>query len=141
MQWLKNKYYTHQYYKITPEGEQKSIYDTCKEAYVLHIYNDQDVIKYHFISKDYEIISPYKVIGLSVCIRNRTYLLPSSSFIIKGNVLFDTPVLRWLCIHYLHIMPCDTCTIVAIDEDANLYTGTQLNVRKTLEQDISLKKI
>lgn len=137
MQWIKS---THQYYKITSEGEQKSIYDKCKESYILHIYNDHGVMKYHFIppNGDYEMKSPYTVLGISIRIRNRTYLLPPSSFIWKGNVLFDRPLLRWLCIHYLGIMPADTCTVIAIDSDANLYSGERICVNTSLEKDIKM---
>jgi len=138
MQWLKNKYCSHQYYKITSEGEQLSMYDKRPEAYILHIYREGDHIKYHFVAKEqrYTRIVPYKVIGLSIGIRSRTYLLPAMSFIVKGNDLFDRPILRWLCTHYLGIMPADTCKIVAIDDCANVYTGDRLTVNSTLEKDI-----
>lgn len=135
MKWI-HKYYTHQYYKITADGEQRSIYDSCKESYILHIHHDDHTIKYHFISGNYEVIQPYKVLGLSIQIRNKTYLLPPQSFIIKDNVLFDRPLLRWLCIYYLGIMPADTCKITAIDDRANLYCGNCISVNKSLEKDI-----
>jgi hypothetical protein len=135
MQWIKNKCYVHQYYKITEEGEQRSIYDPCKEAYTLHVYQD-DVMKYYFIPPggSYEMETPYTVNELSVCIRNRTYRLPPESFIFKRNVLFDRPLLRWLCIHYLGIMPADTCTIVAVTDST--YSGERLCVNTSLEKDI-----
>ena len=140
MQWIKNKYYTHQYYKITVDGEQRSIYDKCKESYILHLKNDHGVMKYHFIppNGNYEMEKPYSVLGISIRIRNHTYLLPVDSFIWKGNVLFDRPLLRWLCMHYLGIMPADTCRIVAIDADANLHSGERICVSTSLEEDIIL---
>jgi len=138
MQWLKNKYCSHQYYKISSEGEQWSMYDKRPEAYILHIYREDGNLKYHFVSRyhSYVRIVPYQVIGLSIGIRSRTYLLPAMSFILKGNNLFDRPILRWLCTHYLGIMPADTCRLVAIDDCANLYSGERLVVNTTLENDI-----
>lgn len=136
MQWIKNKYYVHQYYKITEEGEQRSMYDSCKEAYILHIHN-VGVMKYYFIPPggNYEMVSPYTVSTLSVRIQNRTYSLPPESFIVKGNVLFDRPLLRWLCIHYLGIMPAETCTLVVMNEHST-YSGERLCVNTSLEKDI-----
>jgi hypothetical protein len=67
MKWIKNNYYVHQYYKITEEGEQRSMYDSCTEAYILHIHND-GIMKYYFIPPggSYEMKTPYTVNELSV---------------------------------------------------------------------------
>jgi hypothetical protein len=135
MQWIKNNYYVHQYYKITENGEQRSMYDSCTEAYILHIHND-GIMKYYFIPPggSYEMKTPYTVNDLSVCIRNCMYPLPPESFVLRGNVLFDRPLLRWLCMYYLGITPADTCTIVAVKDST--YSGECLCVNTSLEKDI-----
>jgi hypothetical protein len=137
MQWFTNRFYTHQYYKITSEGEQKSIYDTCKESYILHIHNDHHVLKYHFLTheSDYELKHPYTLSKLSIHIENQTYDLHPYSFIIQGNRLFDRPILRWLCIHYLGIPPVDTCKITCVDK-STIVLCSQLDIHTSLEKDI-----
>ena len=49
MQWIKNWWYTDQYYKITKDGDQKSIYDTSSFEYILHMHKTSKGMNYHFI--------------------------------------------------------------------------------------------
>lgn len=137
MQWIRHKYYTHQYYKITKDGEQVSLYDKREEDYIVHIHHDCHMTQYHFIPPggDYEMNVPYTVDGLSVRIRNQTYELPPASFIVQGNRLFDRSLLRWLCVYYLGIMPADTCTVSCRIKQDEL-SGTQLHVKTSLQKDI-----
>jgi len=136
MQWVYNKLYTHQYYKITEDGEQVSIYDSKKAHYILHIQNDGELY-YHFIipGKSYEITTPYEVMGLSVEMGN-SYLLPCKTFMIKGNEVGSTVFMKWLCRYHLGIRFQPYWRIHCIDMDANLYSGHTLYVDNTLKKDI-----
>ena len=95
-------------------------------------------MKYHFASRKTSYVRsvPYNVTELSIGIRSRTYLLPPMAFIVKGNCLFDKPILRWLCKYYLGIMPADTCQVIAVDDNKKVYSGECLLVNSTLEKDI-----
>ena len=138
MQWLKNKWYTHQYYKITEDGDQVSIYDAQKAHYILHIQNTGPLY-YHFITpgKSYEIHAPYDVLGLSIEIGTRkNYVLPAKSFILQGNPLGSTVFVKWLCKHYLGISFQEYWKIHCIDAEANVYSGHTLYVDNTLKKDI-----
>ena len=118
MQWLKNKWFTHQYYKITKEGDQISMMEDDPHSYILHIYNDGH-IRYHFIKpgQSYKIEYPPKILGLSVTYDKVHYLLPTESFVIKGNEF--TPIIqKWLCKHYLGIKPHVNGEFTLIDKDA-----------------------
>jgi hypothetical protein len=136
MQWLKNKWFAHQYYKITEEGDQVSIYDSQKAHYILHIQNEGQLY-YHFIvpGSSYRIETPYDALGLSIEL-NKSYLLPPKQFMIKGNQLGSPVFLKWLCKHYLGISMPEKSMIHCIDQDANLYSGTTLYVDNTLKKDI-----
>lgn len=134
MQWIKNWWYTDQYYKITKEGDQKSMYDESTFEYILHIYNN-GTLNYHFLKPgdSYQIKHPYTVLGLSITI-DHCYVLPASSFLIKGNRLDDT-VVRWLCKHYLR------CTYgkhewTVVDTQVQLHKGTTIHVNNELKNDI-----
>jgi len=133
MQWLKNLWFTHQYYKITEEGDQVSIFETVPYKYILHIEHGK---KYHFIKprESYKIECPYKVIGLSVHF-NQTFILPPESFIITGNE-FTEPVLKWMCKHYLWTTYVPKATFAVIDEHAVMRQGNSFSVNNTLEKDI-----
>jgi hypothetical protein len=136
MQWLKNKWYTHQYYKITEDGDQVSIYDSQKAYYILHIQNEGQLI-YHFIvpRTSYVIQQPYDLLGLSIELK-KSYILPPTQFMIKGNQLGSTVFMKWLCKHYLGISFREYWQIHCIDTDANLYSGNTLYVDNTLKKDI-----
>jgi len=136
MQWLKNKWYVHQYYKITEEGNQISMYDSKKAYYILHIQNDGPLY-YHFIvpGKSYELNVPYETLGLSVEM-DKPYVLPSKQFIVKGNQLGSPVFMKWLCKHYLRIPVQETGRVHCIDSDANVYSGNTLYVENTLKKDI-----
>ena len=132
MQWIKNWWYTDQYYKITKEGGQKSMYDESPFEYILHIHKGL----YHFLKPgdSYQIKHPYSVLGLSITIDDHCYVLPASSFLIKGNRLDDTFV-RWLCKHYLK------CAYgkhewTVVDTQVQLHKGTTLHVNNELKNDI-----
>lgn len=135
MQWLYNKLYTHQFYKITKDGDQLSMLDNAPFEYILHIHNDGK-LRYHFMKDNYVLTIPYSVLGMSVTIQNKQYILPSEQFIIQDNELFSEPLTLWLCKHYLHIDPCDTSTITMLDENADIQTGTLLRVQNNLKNDI-----
>ena len=120
MQWLKNKLFTHQYYKITKEGDQLSIFDSSPFEYILHIQN-VDSLKYHFMKKEYKL-TPYMIHGLSVCIDKVEYVLPAKEFAVQGNELFSETLTLWLCKHYLHIPPNTESVTTIIDKMMNLYT-------------------
>jgi len=134
MQWIKNKWYTDQYYKITKEGDQKSMYDASPFEYILHMHKDV-VMKYHFLKPgdSYQIKHPYNVLGLSVTI-DQCYVLPASSFLIQGNELGDT-FLLWLCKHYLHIPPGKGEWTI-LDTQVQLHKGMLIHVNNELKNDI-----
>jgi len=128
-------FYTDQYYKITKEGEQKNMYDASPFDYILHMHKDV-VMQYHFLKPgdSYQIKHPYTVLGLSVTIEDKCYVLPSSSFLIQGNELGDT-FLLWLCKNYLHISPGKgEWTIV--DTQVQLHKGKFIHVNNELKNDI-----
>jgi hypothetical protein len=121
MQWLKNKLFTHQYYKITNEGDQVSMMENVPHSYILHIYNDGH-LRYHFIKpgKSYKIEYPPKILGLSVTYDNVHYILPTESFVIKHNE-FTPTIQKWLCKHYLYIKPHENGQFTMIDQDACIH--------------------
>jgi hypothetical protein len=134
MQWIKNWWYTDQYYKITKEGDQKSMYDASPFEYILHIHNNGS-LNYHFLKPgdSYQLKHPYTVLGLSITL-DQCYVLPASSFLIKGNRLDDT-VVRWLCKQYLK---CDYGTYewTVVDTQVQLHKGTEIHVNNELKNDI-----
>jgi hypothetical protein len=136
LQWLKNRWYTHQYYKITKTGEQCSMMDNVEHEYILHIYNDGK-IRYHFIKKGqpYKIVYPYRILGMSIKFNQRTYIVPPHSFILQNNE-FTEPVQLWLCKHYLYISPSCQGLFTLIDDMAVIRNGNFLHINNTLEKDI-----
>jgi len=128
MQWLKNKLFTHQYYKITKEGDQISMMEDDAYSYILHIYNDGH-IRYHFIKpgQSYKIEYPPKILGLSVTYDKVHYLLPTESFVIQDNE-FTPIVQKWLCKHYLYIPPHEHGTFTIIDKDACIHSYEDLSI-------------
>ena len=132
MQWIKNHWYTDQYYKITKEGDQKSMYDASPFDYILHIHKGQ----YHFLKPgdSYQIKHPYSVLGLSITLDDDCYVLPASSFLIKGNHLGDTFV-KWLCKHYLY-RSVGKVEWTVVDSQVQLYKGTEIHVNNELKNDI-----
>ena len=118
MQWLKNKLFTHQYYKITDNGDQVSMMENVKHDYILHIYNDGH-IRYQFIKlgQSYKLEYPTKILGLSVMYNDITYILPTESFVIKHNE-FNSTIQKWLCKHYLYIPPYEDGQFTIIDQNA-----------------------
>jgi hypothetical protein len=135
MQWLKNRWYQDQYYKITIDGNQVSMMDTCAFKYILHIQH-KDTTKYHFIVNEYTLNSPYKVLGMSIRIGGKDYILPPNDFIVSGNELFNEIFTLWLCKHYLYISPHITCTVTILDENADMHTCSLLKVHNNLQNDI-----
>ncbi len=135
IQWIKNNIYKDQYYKITKDGDQQSIYDFGPYEYILHIQND-GIIKYHFIKDSYAIVNPYKVLGMNINFEERSYIVPANSFFIKGNELFTEPLTLWLCKHYLYVIPRKKCTLTLIDEHVNLYKCNSIVVHNNLQNDI-----
>jgi hypothetical protein len=137
MQWIKNRVYRDQYYKITKEGDQTSVYDFGPYEYILHIHNN-GTLTYHFIKDqyDYVMVKPYKVLGMNVHFEKGSYLLPPESFFIKGNELFKETLTLWLCKHYLRIPPRKKCTLTVIDENADMYKCNYVVVDNNLKNDI-----
>jgi hypothetical protein len=135
MQWFKNRWYTNQFYKITAEGKQLSMMSTEDYVYILHIQN-KGTMKYHFITDNYTLTCPYKVLGMSVNINNKDYILPPNDFLVKGNELFNETFTLWLCKHYLYITPINTCKVAILDENADFHFGSLMNVDNNIKNDI-----
>lgn len=135
MQYLKNWWYDDQYYKITSEGDQKSMEDDVSFDTILHIHKSAKGLQYHFINpgESYKIVNPYDVIGLSFTVGNRSYILSPHSFLIQGNE-WNTVFMKWLC-KYLGISFAEG-TIALLDRNVTLYCGTYLKVKNDLKNDI-----
>jgi hypothetical protein len=136
LQWIRNRFYEHQFYKITALGDQLSMMDSTPHVCILHIHRQSDGWKYHFITGSYEITTPYKVIGMSVNIRDTSYILPPNEFVIQGNDLFSHTLTLWLCKHYLYIEPTTESTLTLIDTDVNIHQCARLVVENNLQNDI-----
>ena len=136
MQWFKNWWYQEQYYKITKEGDQKSIQDEGAFEFILHMRKNNKEMHYHFIKPgdSYQIKHPYTAIGLSITIDGFCYVLPVSSFLIQGNRLGETFML-WLCKHYLYRTPMYGQWMI-VDKDVTIYQGTMIHVNNELKNDI-----
>ena len=126
IQLFKNRWYKHQYYKITDEGDQMSMLENVPYSYILHIQSDRHV-RYHFIKKggSYELTYPPKILGLSVTYDDVQYILPTESFVIQDNE-FTPIVQKWLCKHYLYIPPHEHGTFTIIDKDACIHSYEDL---------------
>ena len=135
LQWIRNRFYEHQFYKITALGDQLSMMDSSPYVCILHIHRN-DGLKYHFITESYELTIPYKVIGMSVYIRDTSYILPPDEFVIQGNALFSPVLTLWLCKHYLYIEPTTESTLTLIDTDVNIHQCARLVVENNLQNDI-----
>ena len=135
MQWLKNWWYTDQYYKITSEGEQRNMEEDVPFETILHIHKSPKGMQYHFINagESYKIVNPYDVIGLSFTVNNNTYLLSPHSFLLEGNE-WNKVFMKWLC-RYLGITYGEG-TIALLDRNITLYSGTYLKVNNDLKNDI-----
>ena len=135
MQWLKNKLFTHQYYKITDNGDQVSMMENVKHDYILHIYNDGH-IRYHFIKlgQSYKLEYPTKILGLSVMYNDITYILPTESFVIKHNE-FNSTIQKWLCKHYLY-RKYGKAEWTILDDTVMLHQGSCICVNNELKNDI-----
>lgn len=138
MQWIRNRLYENQFYKITAQGDQVSMMETIPYSYILHIQN-RNGLKYHFITDSYTIEIPYEVIGLSVYIQGTAYILPPKEFILKGNDLFTESLTLWLCKHYLYIEPCRESMLTLIDSNIDVHTCSKLLVQNNLQNDIKYK--
>ncbi len=138
MQWFKNKIQEHQFYKITKDGDQVSMMESTPYAYILHIQNDVDGMKYHFVTDSYDLVVPYKAIGMSVYIKDTSYIIHPHEFIIQGNNLFNETLTLWLCKHYLYITPCETSKLTIIDTNIEIHTCDLLHVHNQLQNDIKL---
>lgn len=134
MQWCKNKIYEDQYYKITKDGDQRSMMDGSPCEYILHIHKNNKTLQYHFIKPyhSYEIQTPYTVLGMAVHIHSKAYIIPADSFLIRGNELFNETFMLWMCKHYLYIKPCKSCVATIIDTDATIHSRTILVVENQL---------
>jgi len=135
MQCIKNWWYTDQYYKITPEGDQRNMEDDVNFDTILHIHRSPKGLQYHFINpgESYKIVHPYDVIGLSFTIHDKTYLLSPHSFLIQGNE-WNEVFMKWLC-KYLGVSYGEG-TIALLDRNVTLYSGTYLKVNNELKNDI-----
>jgi len=138
MQCLKNWWYQDQYYKITKEGDQKSMYDSSPFEFILHMHKTSKGMQYHFLKPcdSYQIRLPYSVLGLSITIHGYCHILPSSSFLIKGNKLGEIFV-AWLCKHYLYCSPGKGEWMI-VDNQIQLHKGTVIYVNNELKNDIKL---
>lgn len=136
MQSIKNWWYTDQYYKITKEGDQKSIYDSSPFEYILHMHKTTKGMQYHFLKPgdSYQIRLPYSVLGLSISINDDCYVLQPSSFLIQGNNLGEIFVL-WLCKHYLH-RKHGKVEWTILDDTVMLHQGSTICVNNELKNDI-----
>jgi hypothetical protein len=136
MQWIKNWWYTDQYYKITKEGDQKSIYDSTPFEYILHMHKTDIGMQYHFLKPgdSYQIRLPYSVLGLSISINENCYVLQPSSFLIQGNELGDIFV-AWLCKHYLN-RKYGKAEWTILDDTVMLHQGSSICVNNELKNDI-----
>ena len=136
MQWIKNRWYVDQYYKITKEGDQKSMYDACPFEYILHMHKTDKGMQYHFFKPgdSYQIRFPYSVLGLSITIDGDCYVLPHSSFLIQGNELGDIFV-SWLCKHYLY-RKNGKAEWTILDDTVMLHQGSSIYVNNELKNDI-----
>ena len=136
MQFIKNWWYTDQYYKIMDDGTQKSIYDSSEYKCILHIHKSPTGLQYKFIQpgQTYQTRPlSYTIFGLSLTIEHsytlwgvsitthRSHILPVKSFLLEGNTLDDTIVL-WLCKNYLHVTPGKSLWTI-IDDKVRLHTG------------------
>jgi hypothetical protein len=136
MQFIKNWWYTDQYYKIMDDGTQKSIYDSSEYKCILHIHKSTTGLHYRFIQpgQSYQTRPlSYTIFGLSLTIEHaytlwgvsitthRSHILPVKSFLLEGNTLDDTIVL-WLCKNYLHVTPGKSLWTI-IDDKVRLHTG------------------
>lgn len=137
MQWIKNQLFTHQFYKITIDGSQVSMMECVPYVYILHIQNDGQM-RYHFIKTNYSLRSPYSILGMSVHINHKDYILPPNDFLVDGNELFNEVFMLWLCKHYLRISPFKTGTATILDENADIHTCSLLNVHTNLKNDIDI---
>ena len=135
MQWIRNWFYEHQFYKITAKGDQVSMMESTPYAYILHIQN-RNGLKYHFIKDSYTFDVPYEIIGLSVYLHDTAYVLPPKEFIVKGNELFTEALTLWLCKHYLYISPTTESTLTLIDSNIDIHTCSKLFVDNNLQNDI-----
>jgi hypothetical protein len=136
MQYIKNWWYDDQYYKITKEGDQKSMFNSCPYVYILHIHKTKSFMQYHFLKSgdSYQIHSPYSVLGMSIIMNNHCYVLPPQSFLLKGNELGEI-VMQWLCKHYFYRRPSiGEWTI--LDDQIQLHKGHYIKVNNELKNDI-----
>jgi len=135
MQRFRNWWYNDQYYKITKDGEQRSMWSNAKHESILHIHKSPQGLQYHFIKpgESYKIVNPYDVIGLSFTVRDKTYLLSPHSFLIQGNE-WDEVFMKWLCKHLG--IPFEMGTIGLLDSNITLYNGHYLKVQNDLKNDI-----
>lgn len=136
MQSIKNWWYQDQYYKITKEGDQKSIYDSSPFEYILHMHKTSKGMQYHFLKPgdSYQIRLPYSVLGLSISINDDCYVLQPSSFLIQGNNLGEIFTL-WLCKHYLY-RKHGKAEWTILDDTVMLHQGTTICVNNELKNDI-----
>jgi hypothetical protein len=136
MQSIKNWWYTDQYYKITKEGDQKSMYDSSPFEYILHMHKTSKGIQYHFLKPgdSYQIRLPYSVLGLSITINEDCYVLQPSSFLIQGNNLGEIFVL-WLCKYYLY-RKHGKAEWTIVDDTVTLHQGYTICVNNELKNDI-----
>ena len=133
MQFIKNWWYTEQYYKIAADGTQLSMYDSSEYVCILHIYKSPTGIQYKFIQPNQSYQTkplPYSIFGLSITIQHRSYILPVKSFLLHGNTLNNTIVL-WLCKNYLYVSPGES-TWNIIDDTVQLHTSKTIHFGDTI---------
>ena len=133
MQFIKNWWYTDQYYKITDDGTQKSMYDSSDYKCILRIHKSPTGIQYRFIQlgQPYQTKSlPYTIFGLSVTIQQRSFVLPVKSFLLHENTLNETVAL-WLCKNYLYVSPGEI-TWSLIDNVVQIHTCKTIHFGDTI---------
>ena len=126
-QFVKNKCMEHQYFKITRNGHQVSMFNPDPFEYILHIEN-KGVVKYHFMKDTYEIAHPEPILGLSVTINNTPHVLNPTQFYIAGTTLFDETITLWLCRHYFKIYPTTESQITIIDQFVDVTTQQTITI-------------
>lgn len=113
------------YYKISAEGDQLSINSTVNSIYTLIVYKTKKNTKYRFtdsLNVSELQIPSYTLLGMSVYINFKSYIICPSDFLIVNNILF-TPVFNlWLCKHYLKIFPTNNVSITILDKFVDVHT-------------------
>ena len=113
------------YYTITPEGNQVPY--TYSADYVLIVYKTKKYKKYRFIHNPSNVnyntfeTPSYHLMGMSVNVHNKSYVIRPDDFLITNNVLFTPTFNLWFCKYYLGVKPTDKITTTVIDDKINVH--------------------